>query len=290
MTSPAYFRPRTLDEALDIRAGRPVTILAGGTDVYPARTARIGWGVMRQGDVLDITAINELKGISETYDHIRFGALVTWSELVRAALPRAFDGYKAAAREVGGLQIQNRGTLVGNICTASPAGDGIPCLMTLDAEIEFASRRGRRVVPISQFIDGYRHIVCREDELVTAIKFPKPRPSARGGFVKLGARRYLVISIVMAAGVVDTDDGMITKARLAVGACSPVAKRLRELEAALEGVPLAEAAGAVTQAHFAALQPIDDVRGSGRFRRAAAVQVVRDLLSGFGATPDRRAA
>lgn len=291
MTMAAYCRPATLAEALDIRADRQVTVLAGGTDVYPARTARVGWGDMRQSDILDVTAIEELKGISQTDSHIRFGALVTWTEMRRAALPAAFDGYKAAASEVGGAQIQNRGTLVGNICTASPAGDGIPCLMTLDAVIELASRGGRRLVPIGDFLDGYRRTACRDDELVTAILVPRPATTARGGFVKLGARRYLVISIVMAAGVVDVDEhGVIGSVRLAVGACSAVAARLPGLEAVLAGRPLAEAPALVGADHLAPLAPIDDVRASGAFRRAAALNMVRDLLAGFAAQAGKRAA
>jgi N-methylhydantoinase B len=288
---PAYFRPTTLDEALTIRADRAVTVLAGGTDVYPARTARAGWGDMRQADILDISAIDALRGIDETPTHVRFGALATWTALRRAALPPAFAGYQAAAREVGGAQVQNRGTLVGNLCTASPAGDGIPCLLTLDAKIELASRDGRRTVPIDAFVNGYRLTVCRPDEIVTAIHAPKGKAGARGRFLKLGARRYLVISIAMAAGVVAADeDGTITAARIAVGACSPVARRLVTLEAALERHSLDAAADIVTPDHLAPLSPIDDVRASGAYRQAAALDLVRDLLAGFALDRSRRAA
>ncbi|MBA3517238.1 MAG: FAD binding domain-containing protein [Rhizobiales bacterium] len=288
---PAYFRPRTLEEALAIRAARAVTVLAGGTDVYPARTARAGWGDMRQDDILDISAIEALRGMEETEEHIRFGALTTWTELRRAALPPAFSGYMAAAREVGGAQIQNRGTLVGNLCTASPAGDGIPCLLTLDAAVELASMEGRRTVPIVEFITGYRQTACRADEIVTAIVIPKPASRARGGFVKLGARRYLVISMVMAAAVVKADgDGSIAGAAIAVGACGPLARRLPELEAALFGRMLFEAPDIIVPEHLASLAPIDDIRASGDYRRAAALDLVRDLLSGLAAAPERRAA
>jgi N-methylhydantoinase B len=287
---PAYFRTSTLDEALAIRADRPVVVLAGGTDIYPAKAARAGWGDMRHPDVLDISAVAGLRGISETATHHRLGALTTWTDLIRAELPPAFAGYKAAAREVGGMQVQNRGTLVGNICTASPAGDGIPCLLALDAEVELASAGGRRVVLIADFIDGYRRTTCRPNEIVTAILVPKPDPCARGHFRKLGARRYLVISIVMAAGVLVADhEGRIAAARIAVGACSPVARRLPALEAALAGQPLAAAPDLVRAEHLAPLAPIDDVRATGAFRQAAAREVVRDLLAGF-AEPQRRAA
>jgi xanthine dehydrogenase small subunit len=279
---PAYFRPRTLEEALAIRAEKEVTILAGGTDIYPAKAARAGWGDMRHPDVLDISAIGGLRGIEETDTHVRFGALTTWTDLRRANLSPAFASWQAAARDVGGAQVQNRGTLVGNICTASPAGDGAPCLLTLDSEIELTSIAGRRVVPFESFIDGYRHTLCRVDEIVTAILVPKPAAGARGRFLKLGARRYLVISIVMAAGVIAVDvDGIITHARVAVGSCSPVARRLPELESALLGQRLANAADFVTAEHLSSLAPIDDIRGSGAYRKVAALELVRDMLAAY---------
>jgi xanthine dehydrogenase small subunit len=288
---PAYFRPKTLDEALEIRAERPVTILAGGTDIYPAKAARIGWGDMRHPDVLDISAIKGLRGISEEEGKLRFGALTTWADLKRANLPPAFAGYQSAARDVGGAQVQNRGTLVGNICTASPAGDGIPCLLTLDSEVEIQSLSGRRTVPIGDFVSGYRSTVLRPDEIVTALLFPKPTAAARGRFLKLGARKYLVISIVMAAAVLSADeDGIVAGARVAVGACTPVATRLHTLEQALIGARLSDAADVVEPAQLSSLTPIDDIRASSAFREAAALDLVRDLLAGFSAERERRAA
>jgi len=288
---PAYFRARTLEEALEVRGAQDVTVLAGGTDVYPAKTARAGWGDMRHPDVLDISAIKSLRGITEEKGKLRFGALVTWTELKRSALPPAFAGYQAAAREVGGVQIQNRGTLVGNICTASPAGDGIPCLMTLDAEVELRSLSGSRIVPIGDFFVGYRQTALRPDEIVTAVLIPKSAPGARGLFAKLGARKYLVISIVMAAAVLTADeDGIIKAARVAVGACTPVARRLTELEQALVGRSLEQAAEVAGPTHLGALAPIDDVRASANFRHSAALDLVRDLLAGFSAGHERRAA
>src|SRR5262245_58059584 len=122
----AYHRPATLEEALALRASGDVLPIAGGTDVYPAKAARAGWGDMRHRDVLDISRIAELRGIAGQNDHWRIGALTTWSEVIAADLPPLFDGLKLAAKEVGGVQIQNRGTIAGNLCTASPAGDGLP--------------------------------------------------------------------------------------------------------------------------------------------------------------------
>ncbi|HEX8665774.1 MAG TPA: FAD binding domain-containing protein [Beijerinckiaceae bacterium] len=291
----AYFRPTTLDEALSVRAAREVEVVAGGTDVYPNKTTRAGWGRMAHKDVLDLSAVPDLDRIEETEAHWRIGALVTWTDVVRAGLPPLFHGLKAAAREIGGQQIQNRGTLAGNLCTASPAGDGIPNLLALDAEVEAASVRGVRVEPVERFLDGYRHTTLAPDEILVGLRIPKRRPDARGAFRKLGARRYLVISIVMAAGVVETDaDGAITHACVALGACSPVARRLRALEERLLGQRLSpDLSGLVTPEDFAGLAPLDDVRASAAYRLAAAQALVRDLLgdlSAGSAAGGRRAA
>lgn len=286
-----YHRPETLEAALNLRASADVMPLAGGTDVYPAKVARAGWGDMRHKDVLDLSGIGSLRGIIETTTQWRIGALATWSELLDTPLPPMFDGLKQAAHAVGGVQIQNRGTLVGNLCTASPAGDGAPNLLALDAEIEIASATQIRRVPMSAFIDGYRRTLCAPHELVTGILVPKRDDGARSAFLKLGARRYLVISIAMVAGVVACDgEGRIAHARIAVGACSATPQRLLELEAALTGVPIAEAAAIPTPAHLAALTPIDDVRGTATYRLQAAGTLVADLLGHLATLPARRAA
>lgn len=287
----AYHRPDTLEEALAIRAAGPVTVLAGGTDVYPAKVARAGWGDPRHGDILDITAVPGLRGIIDEAAAWRIGALTTWTDLVRSELPAQFDGLKLAAREVGGVQIQNRGTIAGNICTASPAGDGAPNLLALEAGVELASRHGRRVVPMDAFIDGYRHTQCRSDEIVTALLIPKRGSGFRGHFLKLGARKYLVISIVMVAGVIEADrQDRITAARLAVGACSAIPQRLHALEAALIGQPSATAAEVAARSHFDCLAPLDDIRGSAAYRREAALSLTCDLLRALAAPSRRRAA
>lgn len=288
----AYHRPATLREALAIRAAGEVMVLAGGTDVYPAKAARSAWGDMHHKDVLDISRLTDLRGIAEEGEHWRIGALTTWSELIAAALPAVFDGLKLAAKEVGGAQIQNRGTIAGNLCTASPAGDGLPNLLALDAEIEMASAAGTRRMPMREFLTGYRQTACRSDELVTAILVPKPQAaSVRSHFLKLGARRYLVISIAMVAGIIEIGaDGRIAAARLAVGACSAVPLRLPALEVALVGAPLVAAPDRVASEHVAHLTPIDDIRASAEYRRHAALTLVRDLLAQIAAAPERRAA
>jgi CO/xanthine dehydrogenase FAD-binding subunit len=269
-----YLRPRGLEEALQALT-RPFTVLAGGTDFYPAR---VGRAVTE--DVLDIAGIAALRGISETPAGWRLGATTTWSELVEVDLPPLFDGLKQAAREVGGRQIQNSGTIAGNICNASPAADGVPALLALDAEVELASREGARRLPLASFITGVRMTARQPGELVVALHVPRPQAEARSAFLKLGARRYLVISIAMASTLVEVEDGKVKAARVAVGACSPVAQRLPALEQALVGAAVDARLGQrVAPSHLAPLSPIDDVRGSAGYRREVAMVLLRRLLS-----------
>ena len=270
----AYLRPRGLEEALQALT-RPFMVLAGGTDFYPARVGR-----PVTEDILDIGAIAALRGISETADGWRLGATTTWSELVEAGLPPLFDGLKQAAREVGGRQIQNAGTIAGNICNASPAADGVPPLLALDAEVEVASRDGARRLPLGAFVTGVRKTALLPGELVTALHVPRPKHEARSAFLKLGARRYLVISIAMASVVVEVSNRTVAAARIAVGACSPVAQRLPDLERTLVGVPVdAHLGERVEPRHLAPLSPIDDVRGSAGYRGEVALVLLRRLLS-----------
>lgn len=275
-----YLRPRSIEEAVSALAARPWTVLAGGTDHYPARV-----GPRADEDIVDISALADLRGVRADDGGWRIGALTTWSEVARADLPPLFDGLKLAAREVGGAQIQNRGTVGGNLCNASPAADGVPPLLTLDATVELASLRGTRTLPLADFVLGNRRTARRADELMTAIVVPRPRHPARGDFLKLGARRYLVISIVMVAGTIErAADGTVAAARLAVGACSAAARRLPELERALVGRPIdATLAGCAREAHLAGLTPIDDVRGSAAYRREAALALLRRLIARLAA-------
>lgn len=273
-----YLRPLRLEEALAALT-RPHTVLAGGTDFYPARVGRA-----IDEDVLDIGAIAALRGISANAGGWRFGATTTWSELVEADLPPLFDGLKQAAREVGGRQIQNAGTLAGNLCNASPAADGVPGLLALGAEVEIASRTSTRRLPLERFITGPRRTDLRSGELVVALHVAKPAHPVQSAFLKLGARRYLVISIAMAAATLEVADGQVAAARIAVGACSPVAQRLPALEAALLGASLDGRLGdRVDPAHLAPLSPIDDVRGTAAYRREAALVLLRRLLAAFRA-------
>lgn len=268
-----YLRPRTLDEAVEALGLHGGRVLSGGTDVFPS----LGEGPLT-GTVVDLSAIRELAGIEATPDGVRIGARTTWSAIDRADLPRAFDALRQAAREVGAVQIQNAGTIAGNLCTASPAADGVPPLLVLDASVELASRTGRRVLPVAEFVVAYRRTRLEPDEVVSAVLVP-PQPEARARFLKLGTRHSLVISIAMVAALVAVEGGVVAEARVAVGACSPVARRLAGLEAALRGLPARPGLGLAAEAgHLAGLEPIDDVRASAAYRRDAALILVRRAL------------
>ena len=170
---------------------------------------------------------------------------------------------------MGGRQIQSRASVGGNLCNASPAADGVPPLLALDAEVELAGPSGTRRLPLASFITGNRRTALGPGELMVAIHVPRPAHDARSAFLKLGARRYLVISIAMAAATLEIDGGRIAVARVAVGACSAVARRLPALEAALIGAPVDPRLGnRIDKAQLAPLSPIDDVRGSAAYRRA----------------------
>lgn len=270
---PAYARPTRLTEALAILGEGERTLLAGGTDHYAVRV-----GKPLDEDVLDLTAVRELRGITARTADWRIGATTTWTEVLEAKLPPLFDGLKLAAREVGGVQIQNSGTVAGNLCNASPAADGVPPLLAMDATIEIIGKGGKRTLPLDQFIVAPRKTALQPGEIVTAVLVPKPKHAAKSDFLKLGARRYLVISIAMVAIVLEHEGGKVRAARVAVGSCSPVARRLPLLEAALVGKPLAHLSACAQPEHLEPLAPIDDVRGSGTYRKDAALTLIRRSL------------
>jgi CO/xanthine dehydrogenase FAD-binding subunit len=274
-----YIKPKTLDEAVLALAAEPAQVLSGGTDFYPA----LGDRPVR-GSVVDVSGLGELRGVTTEADRIRIGGLTTWSEIIRTPLPRCFDALKAAAREVGSVQIQNRGTVAGNLCNASPAADGVPPLLALDAEVELVSKTGPRRMLLAEFIVGNRKTQRRAEELLTAVIVPRSIEDAASTFVKLGARRYLVISISMVAAVVLLDDeGRVADARVAVGSCSAVARRLRELEGELVGTAVREGLGRrVRQEHLQSLSPIDDVRATAEYRMDASLTLVQRALDACG--------
>jgi CO/xanthine dehydrogenase FAD-binding subunit len=262
-----YFRPNTLSEAVNLLAASGGKVLAGGTDVYPS----LGDAPLT-GTVVDISALRELRGISEDDKYFRIGGLTTWTDITLKLLPRCFDGLKAAAYEIGGVQIQNRGTVAGNLCNASPAADGVPPLLALDAEVELVSQTGTRQLPLTEFLVGNRKTLRQPGEILSQVLVPRSIENAASTFLKFGAREFLVISITMVAVVLQKDrPGLITDARVSVGSCSVVAQRLRLLEQALIGAPAGPRLSMlVTQQHLEDLAPITDVRGPDWFRQHAA--------------------
>ncbi len=273
----SYLVPKTLEELLVAIEVEPAKFVAGGTDHYPSLKEG------KQPDrVLDLTKVRELRGISRTEHGHRIGAATTWTEIIKTPLPRCFDGLKAAAREIGSIQIQNSGTIAGNICNASPAADGVPPLLALTAKVETISATDTRTIPLEEFITGVRSIDLRDGELVSAIIVPHLPDNAVSTFQKLGSRKYLVISIVMVATTLWLDlNGNIEDARVAVGSCSPVATRIPELEAALRGMKAGEARNAlpIGPGHLNILSPIDDVRASAEYRSHAAEELCRRALT-----------
>jgi CO/xanthine dehydrogenase FAD-binding subunit len=273
MTS--YVRVHSIEEALDRLSRTPWRIVAGGTDVYPGLVD----SPLRE-PVLDLTGASGLRGITRHDEGFRIGALTTWTDVIAADLPAWFDGLKLAAREVGGVQIQNAGTVAGNICNASPAADGTVALLALEAEVEVHGPHGQRRMRLADFVLGPRKTALGAGEIVTAIHVAGPQDRGVADFLKLGARHYLVISIAMVAAVIHVDDGArVSRAGVAVGSCSPVAMRLPALEAKLIGRSAGDGlAGALEAADLDILSPISDVRGSADYRRDAALTLVRRTL------------
>lgn len=269
-----YARPETLDHALGLLAAGGWRVLAGGTDLYPATLRRA-----LDFAALDLTALPGMTAITETPEGLRIGAGVTWSALAAADLPPACTALQQAARQVGGWQIQNAGTVGGNLCNASPAADGAPPLLVLEAELELASPRGPRRLRLAEFLTGVRQTALAVDELLLAVHLPRKALTGRSAFQKLGARAHLVISIAMVAARLRLEGGVIAELALSAGACAPTARRLAAAETACRGLPLAEALSRITPDLLAAdLAPIDDVRGSAAYRLEAAAELTRRTM------------
>ena len=263
-----YVRPETMTEAVAYLAQGPWRVLAGGTDLYPVA------GDTLSGPVLDLTAVSGLRGLSSDSD-LRIGAATTWTQIAEASLPPALHALQQAARQVGGRQIQNAGTLGGNLCNASPAADGVPPLLALEAAVELMSANGTRMMPLSAFLLGPRRTALGAGEILTAVVIPQSALSGRSCFVKLGARTHLVISIAMVAARVVRRDDTLHEVCIAVGSCSGTAQRLPAVEHALTGASLHDIARLIRRTDIAAaLAPIDDVRASADYRIQAATELV----------------
>ena len=259
----------TVSEALQLRAEHPeATILAGGTDVM----VFIEGGTLRPESVLNIWPCEDLKGIESTEKGVRIGALCTWTDVgLCDDLPSAL---RECAATVGAAQIQNRGTVGGNIANASPAGDSLPLWLVLDAQFELGSVRGRRMVAANEFWTGYRTTALAADELLLAVHIAHD-PTDEVIYRKVGTRMAQSISKVVLGGRLRVRDGVVTEARVAMGSVAPIPTRLPSVEAALTGRPIS--ADAADRVHED-IQPIDDVRSTADYRVAVAARVVRSWL------------
>jgi xanthine dehydrogenase small subunit len=264
-------RARSLDDALEMMSAEQCMPIAGATDVYVA----LNFGTLAARRFVDIWALDELRGITVRDDVLVLGALTTYTAMLESSevlerLPMMID----AARQVGGRQIQNRGTIGGNIANGSPAGDSLPVLAAADAVVALRSLSGERRVPLTAFYTGYRATVMRADELITSVEVP--RVQGRQWFRKVGTRAAQAISKVVIAAVRD-DSG----ARIAVGSVAPTVVRLSATEGALSGAP--SSPDAQFDAAMAALRhevhPIDDLRSTAEYRRRVTENLVRRFWS-----------
>lgn len=264
-------QPRSLADALRmLRDEGPLTPLAGCTDLYVS----LNFGTLRPRRFLDLWGLRELRSIRVRGDTLSIGALSTFTDIIRSRdVNRRLPMLVAAAREVGGAQIQNRGTIGGNVANASPAGDSLPVLAAAEAIVVLRSASGTRRVDFGSFYTGYRTSVARTDELIVALEVPRVHP--RQWFRKVGTRAAQSISKVVMAGVGGREP------RLAVGSVAPTVLRLLKTEAALAARATSEETGRVLLSEMA---PIDDVRSTADYRRRVAV----NLLARFTAECLRR--
>ena len=281
-----YLQPTSLDEALallDEHAGR-ARIIAGGTDVL----VELSRGVRPTSTLIDITAIPGLKYIREEAGVIRLGALATHNDVVASplcverALPLA-----QACWEVGAPQLRTRGTVAGNLITASPANDTITPLIALGAEVVLTNVAGERVVPLADFYVGVRRTVLRPEDLLREIRFPTMAPNQRGLFLKLGLRRAQAISVIDAALVLTFDGDRVSDARIALGSVAPTIVRAGAAETYLTGQRLdPDVCAEAGRLACDAAAPIDDVRGSAAYRLTTLANLVTHGLERIAAGTD----
>jgi CO/xanthine dehydrogenase FAD-binding subunit len=258
------FQPRTMRDALAMLHDEgPLEPLAGCTDLYVA----LNFGSLGSTRFIDLMRLDPLRGIEVRTRSLWIGALSTHSELIRSPLVRRrLPMLAAACREIGGVQIQNRGTLGGNVANASPAGDTLPVLAVADATVVLRGAAGTRRVPFTSFYTGYRQTARRADELI--VGFDVPLNGGRQWFRKVGTRAAQAISKVVIAGAI-TRDGEV---RLAAGSVAPTVVRLAATEAAIAGRASAET---IERAVTSDITPIDDVRSTAEYRSRVAANLVR---------------
>ena len=260
--------PRSLDEALRMLRDEQLVPIAGTTDVFVS----LNFGTLAARRFMDLWRLHELRAISMDDDMLSIGALVTYTSIIRSAdvrarLPMLVD----AARQIGGIQIQNRGTIGGNIANGSPAGDTLPVLAACDAVLVLRSAGAERRVPFTQFYTGYRTSVLRPDELIVAVEIP--RIEGTQWFRKVGTRAAQAISKVVMAGV------RAPAPRLALGSVAATVVRLPRTERALGARATIDEAERELQGEIA---PLDDVRSTAEYRRTVAGNLLRRFWADTG--------
>lgn len=271
--------PASLAEALTLLESEPGVWkpFAGGTDLMVLLEA----GRLAHRNYINIWGLNELRGIEATDTHVTLGALTTYTEVqTNPILRREFPMLCQAASETGGLAIQNRGTLGGNIVNASPAADSPPALLAYDAEIELVSNRGSRWLPYQGFHTGYKQTHIDPDELLARIRLPR-NTGLTHYYRKVGTRKAQAISKVCFAAVGKTGQGKLMETRIVVGSVAPIVVRCVQTEAALRGQrPDEETIAAACASLVREISPIDDIRSTAKYR----LQVAKNLLADFLAT------
>ena len=271
-----YYRPDKINDALYSLSKEKLTIAAGCTDLLPS-TQQENLG----NNILDISGIKSLRHISFENGFRKIGSGVTWTDLVENnELPKCYDMLKECSLQIGSKQIQNLGTIGGNLCNASPAADGVPCLLSLDASIELLSVNGKRVLKLEDFIKGSRKTELQNNEILSAILIPKEAEIGRSSFLKLGARKYLVISIAMVACKLNLKKDVISEITISVGSCSAVAKRIKSLENLLIGKSIKDELTTIilNYNYENYLSPINDIRGTNTYRFKASKVLVKDTI------------
>ena len=270
----------SLDDVLSLLASEPGRWkpFAGGTDLMVLLEA----GKLAHRNYVNIWNLEELRGIDAANEHITLGALTTYTDVQENPLLRAeFPMLCQAAGETGGLAIQNRGTLGGNIVNASPAADSPPALLAYDAEVELVSTQGSRWLPYRGFHTGYKQMNIRPDELLSRIRLPRNTSGAKHYYRKVGTRKAQAISKVCFAALGRTSDGQIEDVRIVVGSVAPIVVRCVQTESVLRGQkPDSTTVKSAQASLLREISPIDDIRSTASYR----LQVAANLLVDFIAT------
>jgi CO/xanthine dehydrogenase FAD-binding subunit len=273
---PAVESPRSLQDAYELLASTPFQPIAGGTDLMVQITGELGPPPER---VLDIWGLDELRGISHDDGVLVLGALTTYTEIRRSKLcQELLPALVEASATIGAAQIQNRGTIGGNVINASPAGDTLPVLLAAEAELVLGSGRGERQVAAAHFWTAYRQTARAQDELLVRVRIPLPaRRQMR--FRKVGTRRAQAISKVVMALSWREDAGVWRDVRLGLGSVADRPIRVSQTEGVLEGAaPRKETADHAAATVAAEIEPIDDVRSTADYRRVVTARVLHRML------------